>query len=140
MHTLASSKVKCFPQERNIQLNHLFEKASRTATANLNACDSSRSKCRFFGRNFTSRVNNHILKILTIFRYCHHIQPPSLEVKVDFAMVGIVSKRSPSLFSLLTKTTQLSRRVIQLQISLIMLARRRPLIIYDDKIKCIRRA
>ena len=62
MHTLASSKVICFPQERNIQLSHLFEKASRTATANLNACDSSRSKRRFFCRNFTSRVNNHRFK------------------------------------------------------------------------------
>ena len=39
-------------------------------------------------------------------------------------MVGIVSKYSPSLISLLTKTktTQVLRRVIQVQISLVILA------------------
>ena len=122
MHTLASSEVKYFPQERNIQLGYLFKKAPQRQRTQIFATHQDQN---VFCRSFTLRFNlSRDSKILTIIRCCHHIQPPSLAVRVDFAMVGIVSKHSPSLISLLTKTktTQVLSRVIQLQITLVMLA------------------
>ena len=103
MHTLASTS-NMFPATNKYSAWPSVQKATQRQRTFKNARDLLRSIRIFLPKLYiTSQLKHRFEYTNTIFRCCHHTQSPSLVVKVDFAMVGIVSKCSPSLFSLLDK-------------------------------------
>ena len=122
MHILASYKVIYFPQERNIQLGYLFKKAPQRQRTQIFATHQDQN-ANFLPKLYTTSQlkqrleNTHYYPMLPSYLasqpggkgwFCH-----GWNCVQAFAIFDFTSDK---------KKTQVLRRVIQLQISLVMLA------------------